>query len=474
MNMKKILESMDAAAVGNKPFKGDPNFNDMKKILESFHGANTKTKKEITESATMSINMTADNASQVGELMALMRNAGMDPKPVSADMPMPAPNASKFSQAQMDDPNIPGRDDVVGDQDLQAGALGSAVGGGLGAMVGGPLGAAVGGGIGHALTDEPNDDPNIPGRDDVEGDQDLQAGALGTAIGGGLGAMVAGPIGAAGGAALGHAISDDEVDDPNIPGRDDVEGDQDLQAGVGGALAGGLAGGAAGHVLGKGAGAALGSVLGPAGTAIGGEVGGQIGQAIGTAVPGAVGAQVGSAIGDKLTGEETEELNNIKRLSGLKTEEPVANEGGMSDVMISVDELISDYTNGGEKDSGLKMPKDEVIQAIKDSGADPMEISFAIDSIKSDFDDQGNYKYAGYDEADDLNVIRKNAGLEIEEWDNEPEEEYAPYSDMVRGGTDLNKSKKSYPKVAGGDNPMALKDKIKEELTAYYEKYKTK
>lgn len=316
---------MDAAAVGNKPFKGDPNFNDMKKILESFHGANTKTKKEITESATMSINMTADNASQVGELMALMRNAGMDPKPVSADMPMPAPNANKFSQAQMDDPNIPGRDDVVGDQDLQAGALGSAVGGGLGAMVGGPIGAAVGGGIGHALTDEPNDDPNIPG-------------------------------------------------------RDDVEGDQDLQAGVGGALAGGLAGGAAGHVLGKGAGAALGSVLGPAGTAIGGEVGGQIGQAIGTAVPGAVGAQVGSAIGDKLTGEE----------------------------------------------------------------------------------------------ADELNVIRKNAGLEIEEWDNEPEEEYAPYSDMVRGGTDLNKSKKSYPKVAGGDNPMALKDKIKEELTAYYEKYKTK
>ena len=30
----------------------------------------------------------------------------------------------------------------------------------------------------------------------------------------------------------------------------------------------------------------------------------------------------------------------------------------------------------------------------------------------------------------------------------------------------LNRPKKSYPKVAGGDNPMALEDEIKAELTA--------
>ena len=354
--MKKILENMDAAAVGNKPFKGDANYSDMKKILEGFHNASTKdiineTKKEITESATMSINMTADNAQQVGELMALMRNAGMDPKPVSADMPMPAPNPTKFQPgAAYDDPSIPGRDDVPGDQDLNQGGLGGAVGGALGGMLG-PIGGAVGGGLGSGK---------------------------GGALGAGLGALAGGPIGAMAGGALGGALIDDEVDDPNIPGRDDVEGDQDLQAGMGGALAGGLVGGATGHVLGKGAGAALGSVLGPAGTAVGGEVGGQIGQAIGAAVPGAVGAHIGSTIGDKMTDDQSE-----------------------------------------------------------------------------------------------LNAIKKNAGLEIDEWDNEPEEEYAPYTDVVRGGTDLNKSKKSYPKVAGGDNPMALKDKIKEELTAYYEKYKT-
>ena len=56
---------------------------------------------------------------------------------------------------------------------------------------------------------------------------------------------------------------------------------------------------------------------------------------------------------------------------------------------------------------------------------------------------------------------------------NSPEEDYAPYTDVIKGGTDLNKSKKSYPKVAGGDNPMALKDKIKEELNSHYKKYQS-
>lgn len=328
---------MDAAAVGNKPFKGDANFNDMKKILEGFHSATSKeivneTKKEISESASMNISMTADNAQQVGELMALMRNAGMDPKPVSADMPMPTPNANKFAQAAYDDPNIPGRDEVPGDQDLNAGVIGGALGGAAGGLLG-PLGAAAGGGIGSGS---------------------------GGAIGAGIGSLVGGPLGAAAGGALGGALLDKDVDDPNIPGRDEVPGDQDLQAGQGGALAGGLAGGAAGHVLGKGVGAALGGLGRAAGTAIGGPVGGEIGAAIGQGVPALAGSVVGSKIGDKLTGEE----------------------------------------------------------------------------------------YA-----------------------NEPDEDYAPYTDVTRGGTDLNKSKKSYPKVAGGDNPMALKNKIKEELTALYNEY---
>jgi len=55
---------------------------------------------------------------------------------------------------------------------------------------------------------------------------------------------------------------------------------------------------------------------------------------------------------------------------------------------------------------------------------------------------------------------------------NSPDEEYSPASDVIKSGNDLNKSKKSYPKVAGGDNPRALADKIKEELSALYTEYK--
>ena len=54
-----------------------------------------------------------------------------------------------------------------------------------------------------------------------------------------------------------------------------------------------------------------------------------------------------------------------------------------------------------------------------------------------------------------------------------PDPEYKDTQYMTKdlsGG--INKPKKSYPKVAGGDNPMALADKIKEELTSLYKQYK--
>jgi hypothetical protein len=60
----------------------------------------------------------------------------------------------------------------------------------------------------------------------------------------------------------------------------------------------------------------------------------------------------------------------------------------------------------------------------------------------------------------------------VEEWDNEPDETYQDTKYMTKdlsGG--LNRSKKSYPKVAGGDNPMALEDQIKQELAAKLAEY---
>jgi len=237
----------------------------MKDMIQKMTDIETeeKSKKQpINEAASMNISMTADDASQVGQLMAMMRNAGMDPKPVGGDMPLPMrKDIDKFRG-------------IVGAHD---------------------------------------DDPNIPGKDDVPGDKDLKAGLLGKGL-----------------------------------------------AGVGGAVAGDAldkATGGMGSALGAKGGATLGAMLGgPAGAAIGGALGSQ--------APKIAGGMAGAALAD---------------------------------------------------DSEAK---------------------------------EGDYA-------------------------NSPDENYSQYSDVINPPTnDLNKSKKSYPKVAGGDNPMALADKIKEELTSLYKQYK--
>ncbi len=56
-----------------------------------------------------------------------------------------------------------------------------------------------------------------------------------------------------------------------------------------------------------------------------------------------------------------------------------------------------------------------------------------------------------------------------EDYANSPDEQHQDTKYMTKdlsGG--LNKEKKTYPKVAGGDNPMALENKIKEELKAKF------
>lgn len=57
-----------------------------------------------------------------------------------------------------------------------------------------------------------------------------------------------------------------------------------------------------------------------------------------------------------------------------------------------------------------------------------------------------------------------------EEFANEPDEKYMGLDAAIRDGNDLNKPKKTFPKVAGGDNPMqkmeslSLRDQIRAEL----------
>lgn len=324
------------------------NMKDMIQTMTDIETEEKSKKQKLNEGA--AVTMAADNAQEVGALMAMMRNAGMDPKPVAADMPMPMrTDIDKFRAAVNDNPAIPGRDDVPGDQDLQAGAVGSGVGAGLGGLIagpglGGPLGAvAGGGGLGGAAGS-------------------ILGNIAGNAIAPGIGGMV----GSALGGAVGGAMNDSPTDDPNIPGKDDVPGDQDLNNGMMGGLLGSLAGGAAGQVLGKGLGDTLGTTIGGAMGGMG-DTAGKIGTAIGKALPGVGGAAVGGMLGDKLTG---------------------------------TDEATGDYANS-------------------------------------------------------------------------PDEQYSPATDVINPPTnDLNKSKGSYPKVAGGDNPMALSDKIKEDLLNLYQEYK--
>jgi len=249
---------------------------DMIQKMTDIESEEKSKKQQINEAASMNISMTADDAGQVGQLMNMMRNAGMDPKPVGGDMPLPMrKDIDKFRGivgAHDDDPSIPGKDDVPGDQDLKAGLIGAA----LGALGGTALGSATG----------------------ATGALAAKGAALGTKAGAALGAKTAG-------------------------------------AGLAAKTAGALSGAT------KGA---------------------KIGSAVGKAIPSVAGA----AVGDKLTDKEAVE---------------------------------GDYANS-------------------------------------------------------------------------PDEEYAPYSDMVKGGDDLNRPKKSYPKVAGGDNPMALASRIKEELNSLYKEYK--
>ena len=99
----------------------------------------------VNEQASVNISMNAETPNEVAELMQMMTNAGLSPSIVQT--------------AKMDDPKIPGKDDVEGDQDLNAGLLGGAAGSYIGSTLGAPLGpvGAIGGGIlggiaGNALT----------------------------------------------------------------------------------------------------------------------------------------------------------------------------------------------------------------------------------------------------------------------------------------------------------------------------------
>lgn len=76
----------------------------------------------------------------------------------------------------------------------------------------------------------------------------------------------------------------------------------------------------------------------------------------------------------------------------------------------------------------------------------------------------------GDDDGPKISIMKKEPVLG-DEYANSPDELVAPMGAAVPGGDDLHKPKGSYPKAAGGDNPMAL-EQLKSRLSSLYEKYK--
>ena len=167
----------------------------MKDLIKQMTDIETSSKEQLNEAASLTVN--AETGAEIADMIAAMQgNAGMG-KPVAGDMPMPMRHdIDKFRAAVDDDPSIPGRDDVDGDQDLQAGLLGALGGAAAGSMIPG-AGAALGG-VGAA-----------------------GGGALGGMIGGpggaALGSKIGGAIGKAAPAAIGSMVGD------KLTGEEDVD-----------------------------------------------------------------------------------------------------------------------------------------------------------------------------------------------------------------------------------------------------------
>lgn len=121
--------------------------NSMYNILKGFDNVEKKTLKESTvrecgmdemgpaPSSPLSVNISGD----AGDIANMLR--------MLSGMNEPAPKA--ITAIPMDNPDIPGRDDVPGDADTKDGVVGGLAGAALGAKVGGIPGAIAGGYLGH-------------------------------------------------------------------------------------------------------------------------------------------------------------------------------------------------------------------------------------------------------------------------------------------------------------------------------------
>ena len=106
MNMKKLIEAMDRIEEC-----GMSEMDDMPAMAPPTNPGNP---------VTMSVSLNASGKEHVADLLDMMKNAGMPAAgPVAAKMLSPRMDMERLAGI-MDDPSIPGRDDVPDDQDVDS------------------------------------------------------------------------------------------------------------------------------------------------------------------------------------------------------------------------------------------------------------------------------------------------------------------------------------------------------------------
>ena len=167
-------------------------------------------------------------------------------------------------------------------------------------------------------------------------------------------------------------------------------------------------------------------------------------------------------------GESNEDLNSIRRLSGL--EEVVvggnANPEDPNSVFARLMSDISEIQNAAMDDNDMA---DDIADELGDylrNGDAPEDSHYAkaIGIVMDAIHDGPQAQAEAAEEAISfLHSAEEESRGNNEEYANEPDEEYGAFDDAIPAGDDLHKKKKAYRATAGGDNPMAT-ESIKQRL----------
>jgi len=158
---------------------------------------------------------------------------------------------------------------------------------------------------------------------------------------------------------------------------------------------------------------------------------------------------------DKKAGKE-EKKETVKEAIQISTDTPQEASMMMQILKLAGVQQVDPAMIGAEPEAEPSMAMTKEPEMDQDDAAGSMDMARMRDIIKNPEDEQKEETFA-----------------------NEPEEKVQDIDSLVNkhsGG--LNRQKKTYPKVASGDNPMAAEDKITEEelansLRTQYESFKT-